>query len=81
MNAAPTHSLEPVDRLESQLRSSLRPVQPSAGFVDHLHTRLTIPPDTLVERRQHTSLTMLVIAAALFGSVLAVWLLRSIRAS
>lgn len=81
MNAAPTHSLEAVDRLELQLRSSLRPIQPSADFVDHLHNRLTVPPEMLVERRHHIIRTMLLVASALLGSVLAVWLLRTLRAS
>jgi hypothetical protein len=68
-----------VESLEQQLMRSLRPVQPNRQFVDHLHSRLTTPVDTTVERRQHLGFSLLLIAGSLASGVFVVWLIRQFR--
>lgn len=70
-----------VESLEQQLMRSLRPVQPDRQFVDHLHSRLTTPVDTTVERRQHLGFSLLLIAGSLASGVFLVWLIRQLRGS
>ena len=70
-----------VERLESQLQRSLRPVQPDPQFVGHLHTRLNTPVALVVERRQNTALGMLLLAISLLSGFTLLLLLRQGRRS
>ncbi len=67
--------------LENQLMLSLRPVQPSAEFVGHLHNRLTTPVLTTIERRQNAAFGLLLLALSLASGVFLIWLLRQFRAA
>jgi uncharacterized iron-regulated membrane protein len=80
MRAASTRSPEVVEYLEKQLTQSLRPVTPSQEFVSHLHTRLTTPTPTVLERREHTAFGLLLMAFSLLSGVFLIWLLRQFRA-
>lgn len=71
----------PVENLEIQLKRSLRPVQPDPRFVDHLHTRLRTPTTTIMERRSHLALALLVVAFSLFTGVLMVIITRLLRST
>lgn len=65
--------------LENQLKQSLRPVKPNQEFVDHLHTRLTTPSYTTIERRENIALSLLLLAFSLLSGVFLVWSLRHLR--
>lgn len=69
----------PVERLESQLQRSLRPVQPDPRFVGHLQNRLSEPALLVIERRHNTALSMMLLAASLLGGFALIWLLRQNR--
>jgi hypothetical protein len=69
-----------VEDLEKQLLFSLRPVQPSQEFVNHLQHRLTSPPAMTVER-EYRVLGLLLIAASLFSGLMMVLLMRRLRAA
>jgi hypothetical protein len=69
-----------VNDLEQQLMFSLRPVQPSPEFVNHLQHRLTSPPSMTVER-EYKIFGMLMIAASLFTGAMLVLLLRHLRSA
>lgn len=69
----------PVETLESQLRQSLRPVNPDPKFVDHLHTRLKTPSHTMLEQRQNTAAGFLLVAFSLLTGIIFLWLVRQIR--
>lgn len=78
MSAARANSLDALS-LEQQLKLSLRPVQPSPEFVDHLHNRLTMPAGTTVERRYNAGISLLLLVFSLLSGLLVVWLTRQIR--
>lgn len=65
--------------LENQLKQSLRPVKPNQEFVEHLHTRLTTPVLTTVERRENVALSFLLVAFSLLSGVFVIWLMRQQR--
>lgn len=67
-----------VDDLEQQLKFSLRPVQPSPEFVNHLQHRLTSPPEMTVER-EHKILGLLLVATSLFTGLIFIFLMRYLR--
>lgn len=68
-----------VEALEQQLKVSLRPVQPDREFVDHLHSRLTTPSLTIIERRESVAFSLLLVAGALLFGIFFVWLMRQFR--
>jgi hypothetical protein len=74
-------SPEAVEDLESQLKRSLRRVEPREEFVDHLYGRLTSPPAMTVERRTNTAFGLLLVAFSLVSGFLVVWLMRQLRAA
>ncbi len=76
-----SHALDSVDSLEAQLMRSLRRVEPDREFVDHLHTRLSRPPDMILERRQHIGFSLLLIAVSFVSGAFLVWLMRHFRAA
>jgi hypothetical protein len=67
-----------VEDLEQQLLFSLRPVQPSQEFVNHLQQRLTSPPAMTVDR-EYKILGMLLVAVSLFSGLMLVLLMRRLR--
>ncbi len=69
------------DILEGQLKLSLRPVEPSAEFVGHLHNRLTTPAQMTLERRLNAGYGLLLVALSLASGVFLIWLLRQFRAA
>ncbi len=69
------------DILEGQLKLSLRPVEPSAEFVGHLHNRLTTPALMTLERRQNAAFGLVMVALSLVSGVFLLWLLRQLRAA
>ncbi len=74
-------SPESISTLERELQLSLRPVQPNPDFVNRLHSRLSNPGTTRLER-QTDSLATPVFFLVSFGlavGLLLVWALRQIR--
>jgi len=65
--------------LESQLQQSLRKVVPNQEFIEHLHTRLTTPETTSIEKRQSLGLGLFVVAASLLSGILVFWLIKLMR--
>jgi hypothetical protein len=76
MRASTVNSADLVEKLERQLMDSLKPVQPRTEFVDRLHTRLTTPQTTILERRESAAFGLLLVAASLLTGVLLTWLRR-----
>jgi len=58
--------------LEQQLQSSFRPVQPNPEFVSRLHSRLTRPSRTVLER-QSSGAILLIITAGLVSLSVLLW--------
>lgn len=69
-----------VEFLETQLKRSLRPVNPDPGFVDHLHTRLKTPSSMVLENRENAALGLVIAAFSLLTGIMLVWLTSSLRA-
>lgn len=76
MRATSVNSAETVEKIERQLMASLKPVQPRTEFVDRLHTRLTTPQTTVLERRESAAFGLLLVAVSLLSGVFLLWLRR-----
>jgi hypothetical protein len=63
-------SVTALEDLETQLRCSMRPVQPRREFVEHLQRRLTRPPRTILEERSGQLAWLVGVTGLLFGLAL-----------
>ncbi|MCA1953681.1 MAG: hypothetical protein LDL12_00880 [Anaerolinea sp.] len=59
-----------LEDLETQLRYSMRPVQPRREFVEHLERRLTRPPRTILEERSGQMAWLVGVTGLLIGVAL-----------
>ncbi len=59
-----------LEDLETQLRYSMRPVQPRREFVEHLERRLMRPPRTILEERSGQMAWLVGVTGLLIGVAL-----------
>ena len=68
--------------IESELKRSLRPVQPNPDFVNKLHSRLVSPTTTILERHSTQTLATPILFLVGFGlavGLFLVWIIRQLR--
>ena len=69
-----------VVEIEQQLQSSLRRIDPSQDFIDHLHSRLRTPAELHIEyRREALAIGIVIAASMLFGGAFLIWVWLMLR--